>query len=443
MGKKECATAKWVKWSQIKKQVIEANPVLGKTINNMNPGEDLDLCLVRYPYGSAILENGLFYFPLEDGSLAPLDDPRMPKKIKEKLGYSGMPLSVVLDHSAELFIQTEDRIIPFTMMMKGKIFALWGVLNPSNMFHAPDIWSITAGARNIFLLPKFSDSNAYKKLARARNIKLPLPRKLLDQWSVMSQMAQHNEFSDNWHTEILFFPAQWVQEQNTEAWKDFHRYLLQEGWDTTEYWRTKIAYDLTWDLFVKNLTKQGIKVSPRAVDIVKHLLALSFGVLPGFSPAVDDEAAPVKALQRDIQEIYGFKDLFPTILVPTHYSTLNLKPVYWSLQYPTYFEGYTKPITENSALVELREVHYLMDHFCHAVLHGKIEKITNSFTHDIIKHTEFSFFHNESDSEGVIKLSEEIVKEDASFMRNSYDKSRGFALNGPFMRGCVRLSARQ
>src|SRR5262249_9789246 len=151
-------------------------------------------------------------------------------------------------------------------------------------------------------LPKFSDSVAYKKLAKIRGIKLPMPRQLMDHGPVLAEIAQHREFSDNWYVEMLFFSKEWLTEQNTESWKTFYLYLLQEGWNMTEYWRNKIAYDLVWNLFVKKLAQKGLKVSPRTVDIVKHLVALSLGALPGFSPAIDDETAPIKELQHEIQK---------------------------------------------------------------------------------------------------------------------------------------------
>ncbi len=446
MGKKRHATARLVKWQEVKKKISKVNPAFGKVIDKMDLRGGLDLYLVRYPYGSAIIENGCFYFPLENGALAPIDSPLIPEKTRKQLGYNSgsIPLGIVLHNSTELFIPTEDRIIPFSTMAPGKIFALWSVLNRSKTFWAIKIWSMNAGARSIFLLPKFSDSIAYKKLARARNIKLPLPRKLFDHGPVMGAIAQHEAFADDWYVEMLFFSTEWMQKQDTETWKDFHRYLLQEGWDTTEYWRNKIVYDLVWDLFVKKLGRQGIKTNSRTIDIVKHLVAINAGALPGFSPAIDNEAAPIEALQNDLQEIYGFKDQFPTIMVPRYYSPFDPRPVYWSFQYPTYFESYPKRMTENSTLVDLREAHYLLDHFYNAILHRAINEMVNVPLYDLINQTEVAFFHNESDQEGIVRSSGEIPKEDASFMQSSSASgSRIFALHGPFVRGCVRLSVKK
>lgn len=446
MEKKGLASAKLVKWHQVRKKAIEVNPAFGKIVDNMQPGENLSLYLVRYPYGSTVIENGCFHFPLENGSLVPINDCSLPTELRNQLGYNAgsIPMGIVLQRSVELFIPTEDRIIPFSIMEKGKIFALWGVLNRSKSYLASKIWSMTAGARNLFLLPKFTDSGAYKRLARARNITLPLPRQLTDHSPILAQMAQHVEFADDWHTEILLFPLEWLTEQPTEGWKDFHRFLLQEGWDSSEYWRNKVAYDLSWYLFVKRLAKQGIKVTPRTVDIVKHLIAMSLGALPGFSPAIDDEVAPIKALQQDLQEIYGFKDSFPIILAPRHYSASEARPIYWSLQYPTYFESYTKLISENSTLTDLREIHYLLDHFCDAVLQGKIEEVANDFIRDLIKQTEFDFFHSEADRERIVRLTSEIAKEDPSFLQGlDTVNQEAFASYGPFIRGCVRIRAKK
>ena len=73
-----------------------------------------------------------------------------------------------------------------------------------------------------------------------------------------------------------------------------------------------------------------------------------------------------------------------------------------------------------------------------------INEMVNVPLYDLINQTEVAFFHNESDQEGIVRSSGEIPKEDASFMQSSSASgSRIFALHGPFVRGCVRLSVKK
>ncbi|MBY0544167.1 MAG: hypothetical protein K2Q14_01295, partial [Gammaproteobacteria bacterium] len=308
-----------VKWQNIRKYVHKINPSFGKIIDNLKLSDDFVLYKARYPFGSMIINESKFCLPY-DGCIMPFDDPRIPEDFRRTLDYNSyntgsVPLSLCLDHSVELYMKQSDRIIPFSLMRKGSIFGLWSSLSPNISYAAPKVWSMSAGARSIFLLPKITDTPSYKKLCKARGIRLPMPTSLLDQGPVLTQLAKHKDCS-SWFTEILFFPRNWLEKRDSEAWVNFHLFLHEIAWVGTEHWRNKVVYDYIWNTFVKDLAQRNIKVLPYIVDIVKHLIMVGLGVVPGFGPATDDEIAPIGAFKTDFVDIYGLKRFSPTIMIP-------------------------------------------------------------------------------------------------------------------------------
>jgi hypothetical protein len=434
-----------VKWQDVREVVQRVNSKLAQAIDAIKGNDKFELYKAIYPFGSVIIDGNRFYLPYNN-SLVPLDDSRISTDLQVKLGYNSynagsVPLGITLSHSVELYMLQEDRIIPFSIMTQGKIFGLWGSLNRSISYAAPRVWHMTAGARCIFLLPKITDTPSYKKLAKARGIKHPMPRGLLDHGPILTQMAKHKDFATAWSTEMLFFPRDWLEKHGGEAWAKFHLFLYEEAWEGTEYWRNKVVYDYIWDTFVKDLARQNVKVMPYIVDIVEHLIMIGLGVLPGFTPAIDEQIGPIEAFKSDFVNIYGLKRFAPTIMIPKYISQIDGGFVYWSLQLPTYFESTPKPRKANSIASDLREIMMLLERFRKAVLEGKIAAVIGTPFYEFIKKVRFDFFHSDIEPEDGIRPSSEMPEEDKNLIKCSTKFGRrGFSDISPFARGCVRIS---
>jgi len=434
-----------VKWRDMKARVTEINPTFAKVINGVDPNNKLDMYLVRYPFGTKFLNQDVFYVPTEEGKLVPLTDPSIPATMREQLGYNRngfIPMGILLNRSVELFLHPEQRLIPYGMRMPGNLIGLWSILDPTISYHSAGIWNMTAGANYISMLPKISDSVSFKKLSRARSLKSSPPDNPLNHGSLMTQMAHHKDFAYTWDVEILFFSADWLKEREDNEWIRFHYFLYRETWEGSAYWRNKWFFDFIWDSFVMELTRQKIKVMPHVVDIVKHLIAVALGVLPGFAPALNDDEAPVQGLQEDFYIHYGLKKFAATIMVPRHFTpTKPSEPVYWSFQFPTHIESAPKPKTMGSVLSIMLEVHELLSLFCRATTERKLMGLTNHPIYETIKRVQFDFFHSESDPEGIVRLCREMPLEDKRLISSpkKFGK-REFSEISPFVRGCVRIS---
>lgn len=61
------ATLSKVYWKDMRKDVLNLNPNLGKIIDQINPNDSYPLYLASYPYGSVIVNEGVFNLPNSEG----------------------------------------------------------------------------------------------------------------------------------------------------------------------------------------------------------------------------------------------------------------------------------------------------------------------------------------------------------------------------------------
>ena len=93
-----------VTWEQVRIQVMALNPELAAAIDKVSPSKEDVLYLMHYPFGSKIVDNGIGFIPTNDGRVAPLGDPQIPSAIAQNLQRRFLPVSFMLDKSAEIFL---------------------------------------------------------------------------------------------------------------------------------------------------------------------------------------------------------------------------------------------------------------------------------------------------------------------------------------------------
>src|SRR5579883_2293481 len=316
----EKASIKKITWKDIHHKVQEINPTLAKTVDALNPGDDFALYKASYPYGSVIVENGIFHLPLANGTLVPITDASISKQIKADFEYAGhgIPSGIVLQNSYELFINTKDRILPILITRPGSIIALWKQLEAVPTFHPVKIFSITAGARCAFMLPNISDLSLHKNLKRDLNIRQAPPKNLLDQWEIFKSITNHPEVKCNWMTEIVFFSGKWMEKIKTDsAWQSLYLILLQNVWDSCAYERNQMFYEFAVSCAQAN---RNLKPNPYLSDTLRHLLMVGLGTGIGFGIATNEDLLPLSTLQTVYLECYGLRKYAPTMMHPMHFS---------------------------------------------------------------------------------------------------------------------------
>ena len=433
------STIQQITWEKCRERVREVNSSLANIIDKLSPDVDIPFWMVKYAYG-AVIDDGQFYYPTDEGKLVLLTDTSLSKNLRKDFAYAGSetPAGIVLTNSIELFIETEDRIIPQAFYMPGDIFALWGRLDPQPIFHPSPLMCGTAGARSIFMVPNISDVTFHKKLRNEFNIRLPPPKNLIDQWSIFKAIINQSSENSNWQTEVLLFTGKWIEKiKNDVAFKSLYIYLLEQAWKNSAYWRNKVFYDFVFSCVQE---KRNLKPNPYLVDTVKYLITIAIGAVPGFGAAVNNIAAPIALIQKIYVECYGLKKYAPTIMHPLYFNyDQPSQSVYYSLQYPTTLEFSPRSRKLSNTLYDLGELKYILEVFLNEVKKRKL-KIEHGVAGKIADLVGFDFFHSRLDRQGEICSAKDMFKNDPTLIHSILkNASQTFADTGTFVRGCIKI----
>ena len=147
-------------WAAVRDSVIAVSPDFADIVDEISPDDDCNFIRVRYPFGAKIVTDGLLNLLTERGDVRPITDTRLPKHIREKLDYSLVPLGLVTQHSIEVYRELEDRVFSIAAWAKGLDIGIW------EHFGWTTPYSITAGARSLYMVPRVTLTSAHKKLKR-------------------------------------------------------------------------------------------------------------------------------------------------------------------------------------------------------------------------------------------------------------------------------------
>ncbi|HVV67962.1 MAG TPA: hypothetical protein VHE99_02840 [Gammaproteobacteria bacterium] len=413
-----------IAWDDIKDDIKAANPALGAILEQFSP--KLGFIRARYRYGDKILNQGVMHLPTLSGNTIPLSSLQVPERIRNKLSYSYVPLTFILNRSVEIFFESEQRVMPSKLLSSGVNFGLWEAFDPTPDDFVRKVWNISAGARTIFMLPKIADAIAHGRLKRHYGINTFAPKKLLDQHYVFYDLAHRISNEDAWYCDVLFFEGGWLEanENNLSSLK-LHRYWLQEAWKQSYNCRTQMSYDVAWEIFSKEVSRRNWKPKPYIINTIKHLMAIGQGIFPGLAPVGDsNSSAPTNLIQHAYVNNYQIRHA-PTIMCPHHLKTKE-KPVYYSLALPTLLEFAPQSGNPRSYMADIRELKMMMDLLLSATKSDKVN---------------YEFFHSEKDQYSEIELAKDIPKGDKNLLDYPKEFGKlGFADNSLFFHGCIRIS---
>jgi hypothetical protein len=441
--KKNIAKFFKVSWNDVRQQVKNVNPDLFEIIDNVGHKKDYSLYKASYPFGTNTVVNGKFYLPNKDGVLVPLSHSSIDKKTQEDLSYNAgtNPVCLVLKNSLEIYLaQKNHPILSLTgMIPPGKIFSTWRVLSPGGPSEPAFLWSVSAGTRSFFMLPKISIQSKHEKLKREYKIKSDAPRNIADHGETFIELAQSENFNQDWTVEMLFFGGKWFEKVGISNLNDtFHNYLYRLAWESSEYWRIQFIWDIVFSLIQKSINLA--RPNPYIIDTIKHLIGIGVGTYPAFAPAIDDSAAPISKLQDIYREVYKLEEYAPIIMQPLFHSVYDTetRPVYYSLEYPTTFESSPRSKQHSNKIVDLKDLKHLMEKYLTSIIKGKFN-VEQTRVFDMAKSIKFDYFHTEVHRYQNLNLSTLLPEQDETFMVNQKHGSV-FPYNSPFLRGCIRIA---
>jgi hypothetical protein len=430
-----------VNWSTVRSLVQKAEPELADVIDDLSPDNTFTLLRVSYPFGSLILDKATLHLPASENKSFPLSHSEVPLKIKEALNYSNLPLGcIVNNHGIEVFRELKDKLHSIAFYSSGLDLGIWEFFSP------PTPFSISAGARSLMMLPKISDSVAHNTLKRY-NVHPHPPLSSYDQWYTFKDITASKCFSKPWHCDVVYFTSRWAEKiRNDPAWFKFKYFLLNRAWGQTEHNRNRFLYDEMWESFFNILSSRKIKPISYVVDLFTHLIYLAQGsrTVIAYRPANGEETAgPINELLRVYLEEYKLKTYAPTLMLPSRFTDDLEKPIYYSLQLPTYWDSAPKSRDSVSVRKDLNYLIWLMDAFERELTKGNIH-ITIPSINQLFDKVRFEFFHSDGNIDDRVKPSSTMPQEDKNLLYLPGDKDkygeRKFADRSSFARACVRVS---
>lgn len=426
-----------VSWDDVREQFQTVNPKLSAIIDSISPDSRFKLFKGSYAFGEQILKKGRLQVPNDKGKVVPLCDEAISKEIQDSLSYNwwSNPVSIILSGSTEIFIMLNNHVIPmYGLIPPGKVFSSWKVLSLSPSLGPAFIWDMTSGARSLFMLPKISKATSHRRIAKELGLEQEPPKNILEHWNVFREIANHDEFGEKWTSEIIFFSKDWFENLNSEDLKEFRFYLLEQAWEGSNYWRHQFIWNIVFSLIQKN---QSLKLSAYVQHIIKHLFGMGIGALPGYTPAIDNSAGPVKKLQEIYISIYNLP-YKPIIMQPYIFSLESERSVYFSLAFPNTIEFSEKTRADSSKLDDLLLVQSFFNKYMSGVK-NEIFNIEKTPIFELSEKVNFDFYHTDFKKLTTIKDTKELAIEDKYFNidRESIDL---FPSKSGFLRGCIRIS---
>lgn len=417
-----------ISWSNIREQVQQVQSELADIIDDIPNVDNMPLIKARYRYGAKIIKNGITLLPINKHKIVPLGDDQVPDCINTALNYNNMiPMGMVLTKTIEVFFETPNRVMPSRVMRKGDTFGLWEVFDPPQTEFVKRVWNITAGARTVFSLAKISNKKGHSKLQNEFGIKTDAPINLFEHYYTFKSLSKSITTETSWECEILFFTKSWFENKDKNLrLKNLYQYWLLQAWKQSFTCRNNMDRDLAWEILAKEVSNRNWMPKPLLINTLKHLIAISESIYPGFVVARTEELLPLSLLQRVYTEIYKLE--YPLIVMQPQTLAISKCPIYYSLSLPTLLEY---PITARN---KSRMVNDLFE----------LKKLIKLFQEQS-KNTccEYDFFHCSSDVLNKIKLAQDLFTLDPQFNIMDNKAPSNFPYNSPFFKGCIQITCSQ
>ncbi len=437
-----CQTLKIVTWQQIKKKIAKLNPLLAQQINKIKGVDTFKLLQVRYSFGEKIIDRGEFRISFHGENL-PINHPRIPKEIRSILNYhwKASPLGIVSHNSIESYINHSSHIIPYRLLLPGKVFSILSIFDTLKFSDsAPKLRSTSSGSRSLIFLPKITHQESHARLAiRYKTLQKQYPKKTHEHWEFFKRLAQAEEkIFTEWYSEVLFFGKDFLScPTKTES---FRHFLLNSVWMQESFRRNEGLYDFIISALLTKMPA-SLRKDPEIFYHFKHIIKIALREAPGFIPASNDVAAPIKELGNIMLNYYRLRFHYPVFLQLAHYD--GKAPVYYSLQHPMYLYEIPKGRREMQFTInKLKKIKRLFILFRDFVLSGKFEhNIEDTLLYQMLKYTDFDFFHPKDPS--LSGSTEKMVSFDKRFwlLINRYWKNRklSFPYHAIFLNGVIRI----
>lgn len=426
-------------WEEARGRLLPVKPDLVEVIDRLNPDKAFYLYFASYRYGEQILDRGRFRVPLaqKPGSID-LAESVLPNEVKNDLDYGFMPVSIVLKGAVEQVVANVEPERALNLRMPGDILALWAALEENLSFsvHPVRSWSIFAGAKTLLMLPPVASSQGNRRLGDFLGKKILPPKHYFDQQKIFYQIANSDVSQNDWRSTLLIFPREVFYKAIQDESYLLSLYFYKYAWGYSGYLRNKSYLDsyITYVMRVKNL-----RLNPYLLDVVKQLIRICTGFVPGFVFASDDSVAPVRLIQKAYLDVFNLGNYAPLMMHLGYYNRVQHSSVYYSLRYNISEELSISSRQSVSYLDDLRQVKYALSKVLPDLISSKA-----GFSGTLLSNltsTNFHYFHFENDDSYDILSTNQIPLRDSSLrLLLSRDRDLLFCDSANFLKGCISCS---
>ncbi len=407
-----------VKWQDVNELVKQANVTLWKLMDAINPGPDLPLILASYRYGDYIVKNGEVLFPLQKEKLVTLE--HLSPTLKKLFNYNRIPLSLLLNKTAEIFSSYGDKIVPLNLLRTGQLLGLSELFPPKNL----DLRNVdvSAGVRTTFLLPNVSDSTHHKKLANIYQASYEV-NSIFDHWHIFKKIANYRFHHRHWSCDLLFFSHEWFDRlvnADTVVWLQLKNYFLEQAWRQTPNLFQHYNNMYLRNLLLNMMSNCQTNLSEYAINVIKYIFWMQRGCLPGFQISDGSEDyLPERVIQAAYVQDYKLKTYLPAIVHSAIWEGINKQaPLYYSLNLPIVF----------SRIGSLRITELL-------------QQIKMAIQHlGLVEHGRYRYMHQQAQPEQDVELASDVLVSDPRIIElKARYPERKISSSNTFVRGCIQV----
>ncbi len=407
-------------WFDVKNRVQAIAPELSQLLNALDNNRNLEVIVARYPYGQDIVKAGSFTLPEALANCG----------IKEKLTYSKIPVGLVLDKSIEVYYETPERIIPDKIWGAGRLFGLWELFDAPAKIDSCQYSNLSSGVRSLFMCSKISDRAAHARLQKAFSFRNPPPTTMREHRDLFAKLASSGDADKRWYCSILYLTNEWFADKNSQALTALYSNFLERAWVQSFNCRRQFELQVAWESVLNAMRKRNIYLQPRLSSHIKQLYLISEGIFPGmvFAEDHEEDVAPIKLIQEIYRDIYQLRHHDPLLMRPQHLQPNQ--PVYYSLNFPSYFETHI-PIKSIPRLAD--ETRFLAK---------TMQVIHNEVRFEADASPLFKFYHSQVERDALVLNSSQLIYGDPKLQKYAIgDKGcKRFPDNSLFFRGCVKIN---
>jgi hypothetical protein len=310
-----------------------------------DPGGPL-FYIADYPYADLLVRDGVFLSPC--GSHPSCEECR---DLLRDTSYSKIPLALVTSNAVEIFAGESRRTkqgksVPLRILASGELFGVFETLDSlMDAKHGPSPWSVSSGARSIWILAPLGDKRLPSLLKPDANADWDW-EKSDSHWSLVKAATADTK---QWQSSILLFTTRFFErlKSGAEAASYFRQVILERAWTQSAALRhsaIKNAQFRAW--FVEEVAPKINLPLGQLFHFATlcHLMSLADGDYPAFQAAAVGKMplGPFAIFEQRIHHALKAlslrqpnpREYNPVVLQPSHLSDDNLWG-YYSFRCPS------------------------------------------------------------------------------------------------------------